>query len=139
MCAGIYGCTDLAVDEDRNSLFARGEPERVTRLEQAIQDKLGRSRGEVSGVWKRHGVGRIRSWVGRNHGGGQNYPKDEIPPMRLYNLFLRASFDGGNALGRGPRFHLARNVRIAATGADFGWARTGDVGNAASCRRQTRA
>jgi putative ABC transport system permease protein len=89
-----------------SSLIA--EPERVTRLQNAIQDKLA----TIQGV-KSVGYGSDMPLQGYEAGWdeimaeGQNYPKDEIPPMRLYKFVA-------------PGFFSTAGTRLFA-GRDFTW------------------
>lgn len=84
------------------------EPERVTRLEQAIQDKLATIQGMKSVAF-----GSGMALEGYEAGWdeimaeGQNYPKDEIPPMRLYKFVA-------------PGFFSTAGTRLIA-GRDFTW------------------
>ncbi|MBV9888991.1 MAG: ABC transporter permease, partial [Acidobacteria bacterium] len=89
-----------------SSLIA--EPERVTRLQNAIQEKLA----TIQGV-KSVGYGSDMPLQGYESGWdqimaeGQNYPKDEIPPMRLYKFVS-------------PGFFATAGTRLIA-GRDFTW------------------
>jgi predicted permease len=89
-----------------SSLIA--EPERVTRLQQAIQDKLA----TIQGV-KSVGYGSDMPLQGYEAGWdelmaeGKNYPEDEIPPMRLYKFVA-------------PGFFSTAGTRLIA-GRDFTW------------------
>jgi predicted permease len=84
------------------------EPERVTRLQQAIQDKLAAIQGVQSVAY-----GSDMPLEGFEAGWdelmaeGQNYPKDEIPPMRLYKFVA-------------PGFFSTAGTRLIA-GRDFTW------------------
>ncbi len=84
------------------------EPERVTRLQNAIQDKLA----TIQGV-KSVGYGSDMPLQGYESGWdqimaeGQNYPKDEIPPMRLYKFVA-------------PGFFATAGTRLIA-GREFTW------------------
>jgi predicted permease len=84
------------------------EPERVTRLQQAIQDKLA----TIQGV-KSVGYGSDMPLQGYEAGWdelmaeGKNYPEDEIPPMRLYKFVA-------------PGFFSTAGTRLIA-GRDFTW------------------
>jgi predicted permease len=84
------------------------EPERVTRLQQAIQDKLA----TIQGV-KSVGYGSDMPLQGYEAAWdelmaeGENYPEDEIPPMRLYKFVA-------------PGFFSTAGTRLIA-GRDFTW------------------
>ncbi|HEY4906538.1 MAG TPA: FtsX-like permease family protein, partial [Candidatus Acidoferrum sp.] len=84
------------------------EPERVTRLQQAIQDKLATIQGVKSVAY-----GSDMPLQGYEAGWdelmaeGKNYPKDEIPPMRLYKFVA-------------PGFFSTAGTRLMA-GRDFTW------------------
>ena len=84
------------------------EPERVARLQNAIQDKLATIQGVKSAAF-----GSDMPLQGYEAGWdellaeGKNYPEDEIPPMRLYKFV-------------GPGFFSTAGTRLMA-GRDFTW------------------
>jgi predicted permease len=84
------------------------EPEQVTRLQQAIADKLATIQGVKSAAY-----GSDMPLEGYEAGWdelmaeGKNYPKDEIPPMRLYKFVA-------------PGFFSTAGTRLMA-GRDFSW------------------
>jgi len=84
------------------------EPEQVTRLQQAIQDKLAAIQGVKSAAY-----GSDMPLEGYEAGWdellaeGKNYPEDEIPPMRLYKFVA-------------PGFFSTAGTRLMA-GRDFSW------------------
>jgi predicted permease len=83
-------------------------PEQVTRLQQAIQDRLTAIQGVKSAAY-----GSDMPLEGYEAGWdelmaeGKNYPKDEIPPMRLYKFVA-------------PGFLSTAGTRLMA-GRDFTW------------------
>ena len=83
-------------------------PEQVTRLQQAIQDRLTAIQGVKSAAY-----GSDMPLEGYEAGWdelmaeGKNYPKDEIPPMRLYKFVA-------------PGFLATAGTRLMA-GRDFTW------------------
>ena len=83
-------------------------PEQVTRLQQAIQDRLTAIQGVKSAAY-----GSDMPLEGYEAGWdelmaeGKNYPKDEIPPMRLYKFVA-------------PEFLSTAGTRLMA-GRDFTW------------------
>jgi putative ABC transport system permease protein len=83
-------------------------PEQVTRVQQAIQDKLAAIQGVKAAAY-----GSDMPLEGYEAGWdelmaeGKNYPEDEIPPMRLYKFVA-------------PGFFATAGTRLMA-GRDFSW------------------